>query len=183
MHNDNEGVQWVGLIITMGAISYLGFSVSSKTTKFGKDPKREAESQKSTELAVKEKKKQKTSGDENEDVGGGDADVEAADADDDGVGKSNYDDVDDDIDVDASSAEIDPDAEEKKRNVHFHIAMCFAAIYLAMVYTNWVCCTFTIRSPFCFGLFDILHKLCVCRLRCVHFIMRVCVFALCSRQW
>jgi len=57
------------------------------------------------------------------------------------LGRSNYDDLEEGERTNKTSGNgqtmCDADEEERRQNVMFHLAMAFASIYFAMLFTNW----------------------------------------------
>jgi len=106
---------WLGILITIAALCYAGFSVSNATR-----PKRQesSENETSEELEVKKEKEH--------------------------LGVSNYDDLEEGDEArknkkdDTNEQEkIEADKIEKKHDVIFHLCMAFASVYFAMLFTNW----------------------------------------------
>jgi len=122
---------WLGIVITIAALSYAAYSVSSSTNQKHRELENENDVKESSEeLEIAKEKKNSE-------------DVEEA-GENDHLGPSNYDDLEEGKRSSKEKKESknqekinDPDKNEKKQNVVFHVCMAFAAVYFAMIFTNW----------------------------------------------
>jgi len=126
---------WIGIVITAAALSYAGFSVSSSTGRalIGRHSVEEV----SEERQMKPNDQNKTEEIEVNEIEGKNDAVEKEP-----MARSNYDDLEDNSKANKSGknqkqAISDDDKAERNRNVVFHVCMALAAIYYAMLYTNW----------------------------------------------
>jgi len=109
---------WIGLAITIFVVCYQGSTMSR--------PRNYACKESDEACEIKEKKIQ---------VGTDEVGEEAR------LGRSNYDDLEEGERTNKTSGNgqtmCDADEEERRQNVMFHLAMAFASIYFAMLFTNW----------------------------------------------
>jgi hypothetical protein len=120
---------WLGIVITVAALSYAGFSVANSTVQTPKDPDDNVK-ESSEELEIKKENKNNEDMDE---LG-----------EEERLGPSNYDDLEEGerpskVKQDTQNEQQKPDPEkiEQKQNVVFHLCMAFASVYFAMLFTNW----------------------------------------------